>query len=669
LGFLQVFLSHAAFHALEDYLRAQDTEEVKRNRMRDQEAAAGLDARDMSDPYAPYLTPHDAPNSPFAGGGGYGDPFNQSSQQLPLIGHNAPTHRANMYEDEYDDQKSTRSEDFDARTRLTSRDDASAVGSESYAPSRNMFQAGDRKALMEKEVLPGEINEGETAEVIKESSTRRRWVALCWILTWWVPNFALTHVGRMKRLDIRQAWREKLAINILIWFLCACAIFVIAALGPIICPTEHIFDSTEIKSHTVKNTPNQVYTSIRGEVFDLTQLAQTHQLVVPVVPQKSLLNYGGNDASDIFPVQVSALCNGRTGSVSPYVNLDPSNRTDDNAQYHDFRFFTNDPRPDWYFEVMTQMRWNYRVGFVGYPPKALKQMAAAGSTVAVYNGLVYDLSPYTKIGPGIQAPSGQSAPSVDKQFMDPSVVSLFQTNAGQDITKRLDSLGIDADTLARQKVCLRNLFTIGKVDNRQSPACQFSTYILLGLSVVMVSIIGFKFIASINLSSARAPENHDKFVICQIPCYTEGEQSIKRTVDSLAMTKYDDKRKLIVVICDGMVIGAGNDKSTPGIVLNVLGHDPAQEPEALSFISLGDGTKQHNMGKVYSGLYEVSGHVVPYLVLCKVGKPSERQKPGNRGKRDTQMLVMSFLNKVCGLRSCQHTLRCSHDFRSTSPRR
>jgi chitin synthase len=103
-------------------------------------------------------------------------------------------------------------------------------------------------------------------------------------------------------------------INILIWFLCACAIFVIAALGPIICPTGHIFDSTEIKSHTVKHTPDQVYTFIHGEVFDL---AQTHQLVAPVVSQKSLLHYGGNDGSDIFPIQVSALCNGRTGSVSP----------------------------------------------------------------------------------------------------------------------------------------------------------------------------------------------------------------------------------------------------------------------------------------------------------------------------------------------------------------
>ena len=45
--------------------------------------------------------------------------------------------------------------------------------------------------------------------------------------------------------------------------------------------------------------------------------------------------------------------------------------------------------------------------------------------------------------------------------------------------------------------------------------------------------------------------------------------------------------------------------------------------------------KQHNMGKVYSGLYEVAGHIVPFLVLVKVGKPSEVSKPGNRGKRDS----------------------------------
>lgn len=35
-----------------------------------------------------------------------------------------------------------------------------------------------------------------------------------------------------------------------------------------------------------------------------------------------------------------------------------------------------------------------------------------------------------------------------------------------------------------------------------------------------------------------------------------------------------------------------------------------------------------------------------YLVVVKVGKPSERSKPGNRGKRDSQVLLMHYLNRV-----------------------
>lgn len=352
--------------------------------------------------------------------------------------------------------------------------------------------------------------------------------------------------------------------------------------------------------------------------------------------------------------KVSALCNGITGSVSPFVVLNTVNDTDTNAQYHDFRIFTNDSRPDWYFENMVQMRYTSRVGFLGYTPKEIRNMANTGSSVAIYNGLVYDLTPYIQNPRAVKAPWHTQAPPVsetDTDFMHSSVVDLFKISGGGDITKQLDNLaGVDQDVLARQKVCLRNLFLIGKVDNRQSPQCQFAYYILLALSIIMVSVIGFKFIASINFAAPRAPEDHDKFVICQVPCYTEGDASLRRTIDSLAQLKYDDKRKLIVVICDGMIVGSGNDRPTPRIVLDILGADPNLDPEPLSFLSLGEGAKQHNMGKVYSGLYECAGHVVPYLVIVKVGKPTERSRPGNRGKRDSQMVLMHFLNKVFSMR-------------------
>lgn len=35
-----------------------------------------------------------------------------------------------------------------------------------------------------------------------------------------------------------------------------------------------------------------------------------------------------------------------------------------------------------------------------------------------------------------------------------------------------------------------------------------------------------------------------------------------------------------------------------------------------------------------------------YIAIVKAGKPTERFKPGNRGKRDLQILLMHYLNRV-----------------------
>ena len=52
-------------------------------------------------------------------------------------------------------------------------------------------------------------------------------------------------------------------------------------------------------------------------------------------------------------------------------------------------------------------------------------------------------------------------------------------------------------------------------------------------------------LAALQLGSKRQPELQDKFVICQVPFYTEGEDSLRRTIDSLAAMNYNDKRKLL----------------------------------------------------------------------------------------------------------------------------
>lgn len=53
-----------------------------------------------------------------------------------------------------------------------------------------------------------------------------------------------------------------------------------------------------------------------------------------------------------------------------------------------------------------------------------------------------------------------------------------------------------------------------------------------------------------------------------------------------------------------------------------------------------------NRAKVFSGLYEIQDRSVPFIVVVKCGKESETRRPGNRGKRDSQLIMMKFLNKI-----------------------
>ncbi|PLW12505.1 hypothetical protein PCANC_16555 [Puccinia coronata f. sp. avenae] len=639
-GNYKIFMNDAAFRQLEDQLRAADPDEQRRC----QEKAAVQGTTDSFAGNDPYGMAHQSPT--FYPAGALGD---SSEIGLPLVSHAAgPAGHLGGY---YDDDRKTMMTDTEGGygSPMHESESKSYLGTDRYAPSRNMFDSTGKPGDSEKDALTeGGPGRGEvTEEVVGESSLRKKWLLLVWALTFYVPNFLLAWIGRMKRPDVRLAWREKLAINIVIWICCGIAIFVIAIMGNLICPKEFVYSANELSSHSYQDNANNMLVAIRGEVFDLTSFAPLHY--PSVVPTKAVQSYGGTDATNLFPVQVSALCSGNGNGISQWIILSGANTTslEPNSIYHDFRAYTGDSRPDWYFEQMYYLRYNYRRGFMGKTPKEIRSLARSGrKKIAVLDGSVYDLTDYITVGPGIRTPTGTSPPSVDSQFMSPDVVQLFQQGAGGDVTDKFNALNMDQNVKQAQRICLRNLFFVGKVDNRQSAQCQFAQYILLIFSIMMVSIIGFKFLAALQFGKARQPEDHEKFVIIQIPCYTEGEESLRRAIDSVTQLKYDDKRKLLFVVCDGMIIGSGNDRPTPRIVLDILGSDPNQNPEALSILSLGEGAKQHNMAKVYSGLYESGGHVVPYIVLAKCGTPTERSRPGNRGKRDSQMMLMRLFNRV-----------------------
>ena len=68
---------------------------------------------------------------------------------------------------------------------------------------------------------------------------------------------------------------------------------------------------------------------------------------------------------------------------------------------------------------------------------------------------------------------------------------------------------------------------------RFRPVSVHNTHILLVLSTIMVGVIELKFPISTNPGSLHAPEDHHKFAICQVPCCTEGERWLRRTIRSL----------------------------------------------------------------------------------------------------------------------------------------
>lgn len=147
--------------------------------------------------------------------------------------------------------------------------------------------------------------------------------------------------------------------------------------------------------------------------------------------------------------------------------------------------------------------------------------------------------------------------------------------------------------------------------------------------------------------------------MCLVTAYSEGADGLRTTLDSVAMTDYPNSHKTIVVICDGMIKGKGESLSTPEIALSMMG-DHAVAPEdvqAFSYVAVASGAKRHNMAKIYAGFYDYGENSVvppekqqrvPMMVVVKSGTPDEAKnsKPGNRGKRDSQIILMSFLQKV-----------------------
>ncbi|KAL8716723.1 MAG: hypothetical protein Q9225_005973 [Loekoesia sp. 1 TL-2023] len=489
--------------------------------------------------------------------------------------------------------------------------------------------------------LDPEIGEPKSVHSEPITKSRRIWIGFVWALTFWIPSFVLRYIGRMKRPDIRFAWREKVVLMLIIFLLNATIIFYIAVFGRLLCPNyDKVWDAKEVSTHT---GDDDFYVSVRGKVYDISKFWRLpHSDTAPQVTPATMQPFAGMNLDGFFPPPLTTACRGlvtdnivqleANNTVQPATaihNSGPTYQSNPKTKLHDIH---------WYDQTfMPKMQEYYKGDLVTEKSNITSQGQNDGRQWVILHGKVYDLTDYF-----------HTVDIKDKiplyTWLPDDVSELIQNNPGSDITNQWKN----TKNFTRAYGCMENVFYTGKLDFRKSAKCSVNNYILLAFTIILCTVILVKFLAALQLGSKRRPAPQDKFVICQVPAYTEGEDQLRKGLDSLTALQYDNKRKLICVVCDGMIVGGGNDRPTPKIVLDILGVDPKIDPPALPFKAIGQGNEQLNYGKVYSGLYEYEGNVVPYIVVVKVGKESEqtKSKPGNRGKRDSQVLLLSFLNRV-----------------------
>ena len=149
-------------------------------------------------------------------------------------------------------------------------------------------------------------------------------------------------------------------------------------------------------------------------------------------------------------------------------------------------------------------------------------------------------------------------------------------------------------------------------------------------------------------------------LVCMVTAYSESELGLRTTFDSITTTEYPNSHKIILVVCDGIVQGEDNVLTTPELVTNMMTDfvSPPDECEPHSYVAIANGNKRHNRAKVVAGFYKYDDSTVPVeqqqrvplVCIVKSGNPEEvttgAAKAGNRGKRDSQVILMNYFQKL-----------------------
>ncbi|KAK7057383.1 glycosyltransferase family 2 protein [Favolaschia claudopus] len=522
-----------------------------------------------------------------------------------------------------------------------------------------------------------------------ESHENDAWRITSKVLTFWAPAVLLSNIGGMRDKSVRQAWREKMTLCIIIAVACAAIAFITVGFQRVLCTNTQATSSAFIR---VGSQPGTL--SAQGVVYNITASKSPANVSFPALSA----SFPGLDVTNLFTRKATDYpkCTGLSARAA--VDAPCSDKTP--CQF-----------PNFTASALTALGFK-PTGFVaGY---AWDQVGNFSHYI-VLDGAVLNMTTYF-----INHPTAIPGDDVDAALR--IILDQPNTASGKDGTRLFSSRA----TLNSAIPCLKQRYFSGNID-KITPGCFITSLVLyLGLGVILSLVlirffmaIWFKWIVSPRLagnissetlrrkaiSPAVMPEGanvsvHNRngtapwantgakklakgspakqalasnssrtlvssdsapvmslaqigaelFAVCLVTCYSEGEESIRNTLDAISKTNYSDARKLMFVVADGMITGAGEKKSTPDLCVSLLDADPRfGEPIPMSYASVGSGAKANNRAMVYAGHYTSGGRRTPTVVVVKCGTEAEAasdKKPGNRGKRDSQLILMNFFSRV-----------------------
>lgn len=486
------------------------------------------------------------------------------------------------------------------------------------------------------------IEESKLKPITQEEKTSF-WVIFSRICTFWALPSCMRMCG-MKEKHVQQAWREKVTLCLIILCMMFIMGFFTFALQPIMCPESENQQYMSWKDDDGKLVTNDQGVLINGVWYSYKFV---RQVVANQTNKELSASYKTMDISNLFRTCVGPNCNNACKDIIDSGTLNDCNLNP--AKFSESPFKGN-------CIPISSLARARQYGKVVFDWDDVVDNSSGRTQLLVYNGSVLNVTNVV------------TNSTLSKMFR-PDTLSILTQGVGRDITRNM-ILNPDAKV---QMDCLLDRYFVGVID-RQSTGCYLANVFMI---IFLISILGvvlvrffmalaFDWFLADKLSVVKSVEangvdidplefqaniigNGDMYTICLVTCYSEGKEGLRTTMNSLATTTYNDKKKLLFIIADGQVVGLGNSEPTPEIARKMIYEDPALgEAQPMSYLAIATGDRQHNMARVHAGTYQVKNHTVPIIIVGKCGTPAEANtaKPGNRGKRDSQIILMNFLSRV-----------------------